>query len=155
MGVENCGHPVPATEVTKLRKMYLECGRNMAEVSRASGRHENTIRRLCRDNDWDGWCDKVGTKADEMAVVPQAKRIVTILKLYDDRLEAIKDAAKSPEVQGSVAREISEIAKSSQLLTGGATGRVDIRAALKEFELLPIDEQRKLLEERGVDDSSG
>ena len=155
MGVENCGQPIPKAEVIKLRKMYLECGRNAAEVSRVSGRHERTIGRLCHDGDWDSWCDKVGAKADELSVLPQAKRIAKILKLYDDRLEAIKDAAKSPEVQGSVAREISEIAKSSQLLTGGATGRVDIRAALKEFELLPIDEQRKLLEERGVDDSSG
>lgn len=154
MGLEHSGHRATKEELRELRQAYLDTNRSCEKVSEMLGFAAVTVRVYRDKHKWDEWCDKVTAKADELSVVPQAKRIATILNLYDQRLEAIKDAVKDPEVYGSVAREISEIAKSSQLLTGGATGRMDIRAALDQFERLSIDDQRKLLEERSDDDST-
>ena len=48
-----------------------------------------------------------------------------LLRLIDKRVDAVEVAAENPIVQGSVAAEIGQLAKTSQLLTGGATERID------------------------------
>ena len=142
MGNQNSGQPPSEASLTAWRAFWLEVGQNNAKTSRKFKVAEATIARYRKSREWDKWADKVSEKADEIAVVPQAKRVAKLLALCDSRIEALKGAAGDKDVPGSVAGEIERIAKTSQLLTGGVTDRFDLGGFRSWWDGLTPEQQR-------------
>ncbi len=70
-----------------------------------------------------------------MSVVPQVKRVQNLLRLIDRRGNALRRSVDITPTHGNDSTEIEKLAKTSQLLTGGPTDRIERLGDLTDDEL--------------------
>ena len=137
-----------AEQLVAARQFWYECGQNIQKTAEKLKLAQPTIRRYRDEFEWVKWAKAADEKTAEAGLLSVAARRAKILKLGDDYLERLKPHVKHGQIKAqSVGGEIQKLAQTSELLTGGATERIDFDDLVERFVRMPAEERRKFIDE--------
>ena len=136
-----------AEQLVAARQFWYECGQNIQKTAEKLKLAQPTIRRYRDEFEWVKWAKAADEKTAEAGLLSVSARRAKILKLGDDYLERLKPHVKHGQIKAqSVGGEIQKLAQTSELLTGGATDRLDVSGFTALFDGLSPEQQREFID---------